>query len=232
MGGFGYYGKIPTQGDFLRRGLSPAFVEPWDRWLQELLLSGRETLGAGWQDAYFSAPIWRFALPKGLCGGAAVAGVVMPSVDRVGRQFPLTLAAEAETGSAWEAYCAAEGVFAALEDAALAMLEEDASREGLERRLEALRLGPAPAPIRVLRAGGAAWLSAARGSLGALLAAGAAGAEGASTTLWASELAEGVRAMVSPGLPAGAEALRGLVDLDAPVWAGGAEATTTGGLRT
>ena len=39
------------------------------------------------------APIWRFALAPGVAGPLPMLGVMMPSVDRVGRQFPLTLAA-------------------------------------------------------------------------------------------------------------------------------------------
>lgn len=229
MGAFGYYGKIPAQGDFLRRGLSPGFVEPWDRWLQGVLIAGRESLGAGWQDAYFSAPIWRFALPAGVCGPAAMAGVVMPSVDRVGRQFPLTLAAEIEAATVWAVYRAAEPAFAPLEDAALAMLEDDALREALDRRLDAIRPGSAPGPGGARHVDGALCLTAPSGSpaglrasdaLADLLAGEALAGRPPDTTIWASEIDGGLRAMLCAGLPMGDAAIRGLVDLDAPVWAG------------
>jgi type VI secretion system protein ImpM len=52
-------------------------------------------LGEDWLPTWNMAPIWRFALSPGCCGRDAVLGLWMPSVDRVGRQFPLTFAAVA-----------------------------------------------------------------------------------------------------------------------------------------
>jgi type VI secretion system protein ImpM len=43
---------------------------------------------------YLTSPAWRFVCAAGACGPAAVIGVAAPSVDQVGRYFPLTLAAE------------------------------------------------------------------------------------------------------------------------------------------
>ena len=54
-------------------------------------------LGAGWQEAFLRAPIWRFWLGSELCGGT-VLGALMPSVDGVGRYFPLTIFALADAG--------------------------------------------------------------------------------------------------------------------------------------
>ena len=34
MGAIGWYGKLPSAGDFLGRRLPPEFQGPWDRWLQ------------------------------------------------------------------------------------------------------------------------------------------------------------------------------------------------------
>uniref|UniRef100_UPI0013C2CB68 type VI secretion system-associated protein TagF n=1 Tax=Pseudomonas viridiflava TaxID=33069 RepID=UPI0013C2CB68 len=45
-----------------------------------------------WLDAYLVSPLWRFAVPANLLGSQPVAGVMMPSIDRVGRYFPLTIA--------------------------------------------------------------------------------------------------------------------------------------------
>ena len=88
---FGYYGKMPAHGDFVRSRADVGFVAGWDRWLQESLAESRAALGHAWQAAYEAAPIWRFALAAGVCGDAPVLGVMMPSQDRVGRCFPLTL---------------------------------------------------------------------------------------------------------------------------------------------
>jgi len=58
---------------------------------QSCLAQSREMLGDAWLDTYLTSPVWRFALAPAVCGGAAVAGLVVPSVDRVGRYFPLTV---------------------------------------------------------------------------------------------------------------------------------------------
>ena len=89
----GFYGKIPSRGDFVRAGLPNSFVEPWDAWLQTVLPAARATLGDDWDAVWLEAPVWRFLLPAGQCGPASVLGLWMPSLDAAGRHFPLTLAA-------------------------------------------------------------------------------------------------------------------------------------------
>jgi type VI secretion system protein ImpM len=89
----GLFGKLPSRGDFVRRRTSDAFVDAWDAWLRECLASSREALGERWLDLYLTSPAWRFALSAGACGPAPVIGVMVPSVDRVGRYFPLALVA-------------------------------------------------------------------------------------------------------------------------------------------
>ena len=94
----GWYGKLPSLGDFASRRLPPAFVEPWDDWLARGLAVWREQSPDGWLDGYLASPSLRFVLMPGVLAGASTedsaawAGVLMPSVDRVGRYFPLTLA--------------------------------------------------------------------------------------------------------------------------------------------
>ncbi len=90
----GFYGKLPSHGDFLRRRVSDAFVDAWDAWLRECIAGSRATLGSRWLDVYLTSPAWRFACAAGACGPAPVIGIVAPSVDQVGRYFPLTLVAE------------------------------------------------------------------------------------------------------------------------------------------
>lgn len=91
----GWHGKLPSLGDFVSRRLDAAFIEPWDAWLAAGLLSLRQTQPDTWLDAYLGSPSWRFLLMPGVLPGAAAAqawcGVLMPSVDRVGRYFPLSL---------------------------------------------------------------------------------------------------------------------------------------------
>jgi type VI secretion system protein ImpM len=91
----GFCGKLPARGDFVSIGLPRGFVEPWHDWMQRMLAASRSALGEDWLPIWNVAPIWRFALSAGSCGPDAALGLWMPSVDRVGRQFPLTFAAVA-----------------------------------------------------------------------------------------------------------------------------------------
>jgi type VI secretion system protein ImpM len=90
----GFWGKLPARGDFVRVGLSREFVDAWDVWISASLAEAREQLGIHWNDTWMVAPVWRFALSADVCGPHAVLGLWMPSVDRAGRHFPLTIAAE------------------------------------------------------------------------------------------------------------------------------------------
>ena len=94
----GLYGKLPSHGDFLRRRASDAFISVWDEWLQQSIAASRTALGQDWLDVYLTSPVWRFACDTGVCGPRAYAGMMAPSVDRVGRYFPLTLVWEVPQG--------------------------------------------------------------------------------------------------------------------------------------
>ena len=94
----GLYGKLPSHGDFLRRRTSDAFVDRWDSWLQGCMAASRTALGERWLDVYLTSPAWRFVCASGTCGAAPVLGLMVPSVDRVGRYFPLTLVVELPEG--------------------------------------------------------------------------------------------------------------------------------------
>jgi type VI secretion system protein ImpM len=87
----GLYGKLPSHGDFLRRRAADDFVAAWDAWLQQCIAQSRAALGEAWLETYLTSPAWRFALSANVCGSSPVAGVLVPSVDRVGRYFPVTL---------------------------------------------------------------------------------------------------------------------------------------------
>lgn len=93
----GFYGKLPSHGDFLSRRVSEAFIDPWDAWLRDSLAASHAALGPQWLDVYLTSPAWRFVCAAGVCGPAPVAGVLAPSVDRVGRYFPLTIVTELPT---------------------------------------------------------------------------------------------------------------------------------------
>jgi type VI secretion system protein ImpM len=112
----GFYGKLPARGDFVRVGLPRDFVDPWDQWQQSVIAASRELIGAdAWLELYLESPVWRFVLPPHMCGELAVLGVMLPSVDKAGRYFPLTFAAlhprgiAAAAGEPWLDRCEAAG---------------------------------------------------------------------------------------------------------------------------
>jgi len=135
----GFYGKLPVLGDFVTRRLPKQFIGPWDQWLQSAMAASREQLGSTWLDVYLTSPIWRFGLTAGICGESAWAGVLMPSVDKVGRYFPLTLAAPLEDAESLEHLFGSAGNqwFEALEQLALSCLEDSLSLENFDERLRA-----------------------------------------------------------------------------------------------
>lgn len=220
----GWYGKLPTLGDFASRRLPPSFIEPWDAWLARGLARLREQQPEAWLDAYLGSPTWRFVLQAGACGPAqaqTLAGVLMPSVDRVGRYFPLTIAAPLPHAPATSGEI--EGLLNwlhQLDDLAADALHDDWTLEQLEDELARLnRLSwqaPLDAPPSLSAHHGAALEAlgrvrggqvshtllphATRGDLGGMLASGPT----PGLSLWLAEPADGdARCVVAQGLPEG-----------------------------
>ena len=155
----GYFGKVLTRGDFVARRLSPGFVLGWDGWLQAGLQHSRQQLGARWLDMYLSSPIWHFAIAAGLCGDEPVAGVMIPSVDRVGRYFPLTLAGVMEGDGQLlpELFERGAGWFDALERLALGSLADGFSLEDMDASLVSLAPDRAPQCAEALQGRAVFW---------------------------------------------------------------------------
>lgn len=134
----GWYGKLAALGDFASRRLPPPFVAWWDEWLQRSLAVSRGQLGESWLPVYLKSPIWRFALLPSLFGACGWAGILMPSVDRVGRYFPLTVAVALEpVDTALARVAGADAWFDAIERLALATLNPSFGATDLDRGLAA-----------------------------------------------------------------------------------------------
>ncbi len=145
----GYHGKIPTKGDFIQRGLPVAFTRAWDRWLMEGIGALKQSGGDAWLDGYRTAPLWRFSIPAGAFGDQAMVGVLMASVDRVGRNFPLTIAVEAPPGfSAFDALLSQGPMLDRMAAAALAALSGKAKKDDLDAAVNAIAADPA-APAQI-----------------------------------------------------------------------------------
>jgi len=134
----GLFGKLPSHGDFVMRRLPPDVRLCFDDWIQAALVRSRADLGETWLSTWLSSPLWRFVAGAGVVGSGAGAwaGVMMPSHDRVGRCFPLLLAAPV-AGTPLLGDCLAPhgGWFARLEDMALSALEEGFSLDAFDAAL-------------------------------------------------------------------------------------------------
>lgn len=196
----GWHGKLPVAGDFLTRRLPAGFVDAWDGWLSAGLAALRQRDAQHWLEPYLASPAWRFAVTPGFLPGAlgdmAWAGVMIPSVDRVGRYYPLTLAIRL-SGPVQEPLAQA-GLWSwlhRLEDLAVDAMQDDWAVEQLEAEL--LRLGPPQTASEAagLPGGTHAWTS--------FFAAGLAApsAQGAGCCVWYSGAGlEATRLLVSQAL--------------------------------
>jgi type VI secretion system protein ImpM len=115
------------------------FVQTWENWLQASLRTSQRVLDDHWLDIYLSSPVWRFILQSHVCGEKAWAGVLMPSVDREGHYFPLTLATRINSSQAREKFFGqAESWFNQLEQLALSVLADEFDIAQLESSLQGL----------------------------------------------------------------------------------------------
>lgn len=199
---FGAYGKMPSLGDFFRIDAPNGFVVPWDTWMQRSLFEARAACADRWEALYMSAPLWRFSLSPSLAGPHTVFGVWMPSVDRVGRQFPLTLLAQTNRTDRdlLHFHLDATPVFEALEFIALDALDDAMTRETLSAELGRVagmgysRNTPVPHVLSQMHA------------------------RLRHPSIWTAVFEDGPKVLVCEGLPGPAQ-VAAMFDPDAPFWA-------------
>lgn len=190
-GGAGWFGKMPAHGDFVSRRLPADWIAGWDDWLQQQLPRSRALHGEdAWLALYLVAPVRRFWLAPGLLTPAAWLGVLMPSVDSVGRHFPFALAvalppARDELADA----LACNGWLAAADALARQALDPAFEVSALERAVPALA-APASAPSTA--------------PLAALARQLADACPGVRSAWWCEGAAEAADFVLAPALPAGA----------------------------
>lgn len=152
----GFFGKLPAHGDFVQRNLCGIVVEHLDAWLQQGLAAVQQRLGAQWLDFYLTGPIWKFSLAPELLGDAAHIGAIMPSVDRVGRYFPLVVLITGANPNL-KPMMAAEVYDAFLEDVSTDMIrtlddpcpDADTFAQQIQSRVSALTLDAPLPPVPV-----------------------------------------------------------------------------------
>lgn len=178
----GWFGKLPGMGDFAHRRLPEAFRARWDAWLQHGM-EGMRLRHEDWAQHYLQGPLWCFVLAPGVAGEAPWIGVLMPSVDGVGRYFPFTVACElpALPAGGWPAACR---WWQAAVQAALEGLDQDLDAARFDEAL-ARRAGAADEAVQQDAAEAPAWPAPGQ-------------------SLWLTDPTEaGARRVLTAGLPAG-----------------------------
>lgn len=167
FGAAGWYGKLACLGDFASRRLPAEFIARWDGWLQQVIVASREQLGNAWLEAYLTSPVWHFVEWPNPADGAAAqvrVGVLMPSVDKVGRYFPLCVATALPSLPARESE--RQSLLGWLDGIEAAALETLDTRRGAQQFDDALLAMPAPVPERAIGAPAAALLDMLQGQGG------------------------------------------------------------------
>jgi type VI secretion system protein ImpM len=128
--GFGLFGKLPQKRDFVALNVPRAVLEPFETWLQSAVAASRNELGDAWRTHYLVAPIWRFWIGGDILG-VDCAGSLVPSVDKIGRFFPLTILYCAENGQSIVAppFDPLDAWYSAIEQKLLSVLQENAEIE-------------------------------------------------------------------------------------------------------
>lgn len=90
----GWIGKLPCAGDFLCHGLSTGVASMLDNWLSSNL-RWLDNYVSDWAGLYMQAPACGFLINGGFFNDSGmhsdVVGLLMPSVDSVGRLFPFLI---------------------------------------------------------------------------------------------------------------------------------------------
>ncbi|AYM84311.1 type VI secretion system-associated protein TagF [Agrobacterium radiobacter] len=90
----GFFGKVPSHGDFISDGLERELIGTFDDWMRSGLHACADTFAGRWSEIFASSPPIRFIIESGIWGNSAYAGVLVPSADRVGRKYPLAIVAQ------------------------------------------------------------------------------------------------------------------------------------------
>lgn len=140
----GWYGKLPSRGDFLGRGLPRPWVRVWDEWLQRAMAgASRQVDAALLRERLIAMSPWHVVVLPAAAGQPLWSGTVVATTDRVGRVFPMLLA---------EAYAEAD-----IESADLAGLHERAAQLGQWMGASATVLSPRDFELGVAQWGAQAW---------------------------------------------------------------------------
>jgi type VI secretion system protein ImpM len=140
------FGKTPRMGDFLRVGSGGPAGEALEQWVEQGLALSEAKRGSAWPGIYTSGATYAFIFrpPRASNSKEALVGVIKPSVDSVGRRFPLVVYAQAlaRTSVPWPHVLPM--VFGDFLDAAATLLLEADAVTGIADMQAALRSVPFP----------------------------------------------------------------------------------------
>lgn len=147
----GLIGKIAANADYVAIDAPKPLLAAIEPWLQACVSASRLALGERWRSAFLAAPIWRVWLGAEVCGAPTLAALA-PSLDALGRYFPLVVFA---SGDAERAILPPElfdhaAWFSAAETLLLATLQPGAPLAAASAALAALP-EPGAAPSLALR---------------------------------------------------------------------------------
>jgi type VI secretion system protein ImpM len=91
------YGKVPTQGDFVRVNANGDLLLAFDQWIQQGLLRDKQLGFNGHEVDVSNGSVVQFIF--GAQPGTALTGVMGESRDSAGRKYPLIIAREPDEGS-------------------------------------------------------------------------------------------------------------------------------------
>lgn len=90
---YGYFGKLPSFGDFISSNLSLEFITIWDTWLKSILI---DVEGANKSKAFPPEEGILFFCSAGVLSKDAWSGILLPSYDSIARVYPMTIVANIE----------------------------------------------------------------------------------------------------------------------------------------
>ena len=217
---FGAFGKLTCMGDFFSHNLDHKVASNWDKWTQNYMIELRASLGPRWDNCFMTAPIWRFSVCSGVLSDYAIYGVMMPSVDRVGRQFPLMISSIVKgSGAVFVEHLARTETFEKMEDLALMTLEEDVTKETFIDQLNELDGLGDPSDILITEIKNKSIISIAVESsfVANKLADNYILTKFKQPSIWSSVTNGGMKFLISDGLP-NTEEMTNLYDNDSDFW--------------
>ncbi len=121
----GLYGKMPSHRDFLATGIPGSVLHPFETWLHAGVGASRIALGSRWEELFLVTRSGGSSSGS-VCSARPLTGALMPSVDSVGRYFPLVLAGLPPKGSAFlPSAVRSDAWYRALDERLLLALAED-----------------------------------------------------------------------------------------------------------